>query len=66
MCVGNRRPRRRLADGAPVPVHGLAGAGRAQERGGIHRLLRTSAQDQGAIWTGWTYYCTLQVIYSFR
>nr|KAF6481670.1 protein tyrosine phosphatase receptor type S [Molossus molossus] len=43
---------RPVSDRPAVPVHGLAGAGRAQVGGGLHRLHRPSAQDQGAVRPG--------------
>lgn len=45
----------------PVPVHRLARARGAKNRGGLHRFHRTSAQNQGTVRTGWTNHCTLQV-----
>lgn len=50
-----------VPDCPAVPVHGLAGTGRAQVGGGLHRLHRPSAQDQGTVWPGRPHLCPLQV-----
>ena len=60
-CSGDRCTRRPVPDNPPVPLHGLAGAGRTQVRGGIHRLHRTGPQDQGAVRPGGTNHRPLQV-----
>ena len=52
---------RSIADGSPISVHGVAGAGCAQVGWGIRRLRRSSAQDERTIRTGWSHYCPLQV-----
>lgn len=51
-----------ITNSAPVPVHWLARARRAQIRGGLHRFHRPSAQNQGAVWPRRTNQCSLQVI----
>ena len=58
---GDGRQGRTEPDHQTVPVHGLAGAGGAQVRRGIHRLHRAGPQDQGAVRAGGTNLCTLQV-----
>lgn len=50
-----------IKDSASVPVHRLARARRAEIWGGLHRFYRPSAQNQGAVWSGWTNQCSLQV-----
>ena len=57
---GNGRPRRAIEDHPAVPLPGLAGAGGAEERGGVHRLHRSGAQDQGPVRAGGTHYGALQ------
>lgn len=52
---------RPVANGASVPVHWLAGARRAQIRGGIHWFHWPSAQNQGTVWPGRTNLRSLQV-----
>ena len=58
---GDGRQGRTKPDHQTVPVHGLAGAGGAQVRRGIHRLHRAGPQDQGAVRPGGTDIRALQV-----
>mgnify|MGYP001341720588 CR=1 FL=1 len=69
LCLGDGRTGRTVPDYPAVPLHGLAGAGRAQVRRGLHRLYRPGAQDQGAVRAGGTNHGALQVsirVYSVR
>ena len=59
LCSG-----RSVEDDTTVPVHRLARTGHPQVRGRLHWLHWSSAQDQGAVWAGWTHHRPLQVGHS--
>ena len=58
---GDGRQRRPEPNHPTVPVHRLAGAGRAQVWRGIHRLHRSGPQDQGTVRPGGADIRALQV-----